>query len=99
LASRLPPQLWRAIVVAFGELAVITITVIVGATQVLKPWTAARRSKSINNSPSPALHYSLAAATVLAGLALIFLGAFAVRAVLVRRAREPASQNPFAKGE
>ena len=80
-----PPPLWRAILCVVGGLAVISVVVVVEVRQ-LMPWTAVWYSKSINHAPPSALHYSLALATLLAGLTLSILGAFSVRAVLIRRA-------------
>jgi len=89
-----PPPLWRALLVILGGLAVITVTVIVETTEWI-PWTAVWRSKSVSHGVAPALHYPLTAAVLLSGLALTILGALAVRAVLVRRAIEPASPIPL----
>jgi len=90
-----PPPLWRALLATLGGLAV---TVSVEATQ-WAPWTPVWRSKSISHGFPPVLHYTLTGAALLSGLALSFLGAFAVRAVLMRRRAEPVSPNPLAKSE
>jgi len=80
-----PPRLWRAILTLLGGLAVISVVVVVEVRQ-FAPWTAVWHPRPISHAPPSALHYSLAVATLLAGLTLSILGAFSVRAVLIRRA-------------
>jgi hypothetical protein len=80
-----PPPLWRAIILLLSGLAVVSIVVVVERTQ-FAPWTAIWQSRSLSHAPPSALHYSLALATLLSGLALSILSAFSIRAVLIRRA-------------
>ena len=87
-----PPPLWRGMVVALGGLVVMTTTTIVEVTQWL-PWTAVWQSKSISHGFSPALHYRLTVASLLAGTAISILGGMAVRANLMRRAREQRARD------
>jgi hypothetical protein len=84
----LDPPLWRAIVVIVAGLTVLAVTAWLECTQ-FAPWTPIWRAGSTSHSPSRHMHYSLAIIMMLAGLALAFLGAFAVRADLIRRAQEP----------
>src|SRR5262249_36208015 len=83
-----PPPSWRPILCLLGGLAAISVLVVVEVRQ-FAPWTAVWHSKPINHTPPPALRYSLAIATLLAGLTLSILGAFSVRAALIQRAAAP----------
>ena len=88
----LKPPLWRSIVVVVAGLAVLTVTVAIECTR-YAPWTPVCRLRSISHSPSRTAHYSLAIVMLLAGLALAFLGAFAVRSDLMRRALQRAERD------
>jgi hypothetical protein len=88
-----PPPLWRALLVILGGLAVVTVLVVIEATQFV-PWTPVWRSKGVAHGPPPALHYLLASVVLVAGLALAILGAIAARAVLMRRVRDASTPNP-----
>jgi hypothetical protein len=91
----LKPPLWRSIVVVVAGLTVLTVTVAIECTR-YAPWTPVWRLRSMSHSPSRVAHYSLAIAMMLAGLALSFLGTFAVRADLIRRTvqRAETAQDP-----
>jgi membrane-associated protease RseP (regulator of RpoE activity) len=82
-----PPPLWRALLAMLGGLAVVTVAVIVEAGSSW-PWTWVWQSKAISHAPDSRLHYPVTTAATLAGLALAFLGALGVRALLMRKARE-----------
>jgi hypothetical protein len=84
----LKPPLWRAIVVIVAGLVVLAVTAWLECTQ-FAPWTPVWRARATRHSPSRHVHYFLAIITLLEGLALTFLGAFAVRAALIHRAQEP----------
>jgi hypothetical protein len=88
-----PAPLWRAILATLCGLTVLAVTVIVEATQRI-PWTWVWQSKPISHAPSPNLHYAAAAIATVAGLALAFLGAFDVRAVLIRKTQLPRETRP-----
>jgi hypothetical protein len=93
-----PPPLWREIVVTLGGLAVLVVAVVVELTRFI-PWTIVRQWLTVTNGPPPRLHYSLLGVVSLAGLALAVLGAFSIRAHLVRKANRPPSLLPEGAGE
>jgi hypothetical protein len=85
-----PPPLWRAIATMLGGLAVVIAAVVVEAGS-YRPWTWVWQSKAISHAPDPGLHYAVTAAATLTGLALAFLESFHIRAILLRKTREPAA--------
>jgi hypothetical protein len=85
----LDSPLWRAILVMLCGLIVVASMIVVETTQKARPWTAVWQLQSISNGHSPVLHYTLAALALLTGLALSFLGAFSIRATLIRRTAPP----------
>jgi len=76
-----PAPFWRSTVVLVGGLAVLTVAIVIELKNWM-PWSWVWESKPISHAPPPVLHYSLLATVFLAGLALTFLGAFAIRARL-----------------
>jgi hypothetical protein len=88
----MPAPLWRAIIVVLIGLTIMIATIVIEATRRI-PWSWVWESKPIDHSPPQPLHFTLAAAVLLMGLALSFLGALRVRACLIRRAQPPAADD------
>jgi membrane-associated protease RseP (regulator of RpoE activity) len=82
----MPPPLWRAIIVTLAGLAIVTVTIVIEATQRV-PWSWVWQSKPIDHWPSGTLHITLALTVLLTSLALSLLGAMGIRAFLLRRAQ------------
>ena len=78
-----PAPMWRPIIVTLVGLGIVAATTAIEATQRM-PWSWVWQSKSIDRTPSPALHLTLGAIVSLTGLALSLLGALGIRAVLLR---------------